>query len=47
MDKLSLAGLFVAFFALFLGFTIEGGSIAALFQLPAFIIVFGLSLIHI
>lgn len=41
MDKLSLAGLFVAFFALFLGFTIEGGSIAALFQLPAFIIVFG------
>ncbi|WP_448213079.1 flagellar motor protein [Colwellia sp. MEBiC06753] len=41
MDKLSLAGLILAFFAIYLGFSIEGGAIAALFELPAFIIVFG------
>jgi len=41
MDKLSVAGLFVAIFAIYLGFSIEGGAIAALFKFPAFIIVFG------
>lgn len=41
MDRLSLAGLFVAIVAILLGFTIEGGAVEALFQLPAFIIVFG------
>ncbi|PCI59275.1 MAG: flagellar motor protein [Gammaproteobacteria bacterium] len=41
MDKLSFAGLLVAFLAIFLGFTIEDGAIATLFELPAFIIVFG------
>ncbi|REL26093.1 flagellar motor protein [Thalassotalea euphylliae] len=41
MDKLSIAGLVVALFAIYLGFSIEGGAIATLFELPAFIIVFG------
>lgn len=41
MDKLSLAGLLLAFFAIYLGFTLDGGSIVALLELPAFIIVFG------
>jgi chemotaxis protein MotA len=41
MDKLSVAGLIVALLAISVGFTIEGGSISSLFQLPAFIIVFG------
>jgi len=41
MDRLSILGLGVAFLAIYLGFVIEGGSIGALFELPAFIIVFG------
>ncbi|QOL27111.1 flagellar motor protein [Thalassotalea sp. LPB0316] len=41
MDKLSIAGLIIAVVAIYLGFAIDGGSIASLFQLPAFIIVVG------
>lgn len=41
MDRLSVFGLVVAFLAIYLGFIIEGGSIGTLFELPAFIIVFG------
>ncbi len=41
MDKLSIAGLFIAILAIFIGFSIEGGAIGTLFELPAFIIVFG------
>lgn len=41
MDKLSIAGLFIAILAIYIGFSLEGGHISALFELPAFIIVFG------
>lgn len=41
MDKLSFAGLVIAFVAIYLGFSLDGGGISALFELPAFIIVFG------
>lgn len=41
MDKLSVAGLVVALLAIYIGFSLEGGEISALFELPAFIIVFG------
>ncbi|TMM44924.1 flagellar motor protein [Colwellia ponticola] len=41
MDKLSLAGLFVAIFAVYAGFALDGGHLSALFELPAFIIVVG------
>ena len=41
MDKLSIAGLIIAILAIYLGFVIDGGSIAALLEFPAFIIVFG------
>ena len=41
MDKLSIVGLFVALSAIYFGFVLDGGSFAALFELPAFIIVFG------
>ena len=41
MDKLSIAGLFVALIAIYLGFYLDGCSFTALFELPAFIIVFG------
>jgi len=41
MDKLSVAGLTIAILAIYVGFTIEGGSISAIFELPAFIVVFG------
>jgi chemotaxis protein MotA len=41
MDKLTIAGLFVAIIAIYLGFILDGGSITALLELPAFIIVFG------
>lgn len=41
MDKLSIAGLLLALLAIYLGFSIEGGAITTLFELPAFIIVFG------
>jgi chemotaxis protein MotA len=41
MDRLSVAGLFVAILAIYLGFILDGGSIGSLLELPAFIIVFG------
>ncbi len=41
MDKLSIAGVFIAIFAIYFGFMLDGGSISSLFELPAFIIVFG------
>ena len=41
MDKLSILGLLTAFLAIYIGFSLEGGSIGALFQLPALIIVVG------
>tara|TARA_R110001583_G_scaffold2296_6_gene16933 strand:+ start:278 stop:1021 length:744 start_codon:yes stop_codon:yes gene_type:complete len=41
MDRLSIAGLIVAIFAIYLGFILDGGSISTLFELPAFIIVVG------
>jgi len=41
MDKLTIAGLFVAIVAIYLGFVLDGGSLTALLELPAFIIVFG------
>ena len=41
MDKLSIAGLIIAVLAIYLGFALDGGAISKLFELPAFIIVFG------
>jgi chemotaxis protein MotA len=41
MDKLTIVGLVVAIAAVYLGFILDGGSFDALFELPAFIIVFG------
>lgn len=41
MDKLTLPGLLLALLAVIGGFAVEGGMIGTLFQLPAFIIVFG------
>lgn len=41
MDRLSIAGLIVAFLAIYIGFTLDGGSVSTLFELPAFIIVLG------
>jgi chemotaxis protein MotA len=41
MDKLSLFGLLIAFSGIIGGQLLEGGSVAILFQLAAFIIVFG------
>lgn len=41
MDKLSIAGIFIAIIAIYLGFTLDGGSVLALVEFPAFIIVFG------
>jgi len=41
MDRLSIAGLVIAILAIYVGFAIDGGSIATLFELPAFIIVVG------
>lgn len=41
MDKLSFAGLFIAILAIYIGFSLDGGDISALFELPAFIIVVG------
>ena len=41
MDKLSISGLIIAILAIYLGFMIDGGSVASLLELPAFIIVFG------
>lgn len=41
MDKLSVVGLVIAIFAVYLGFALDGGSFYALLKLPAFIIVIG------
>lgn len=41
MDKLTIIGFFVAILAVYIGFSLDGGSLSALFELPAFIIVFG------
>jgi len=41
MDKLSVIGLLIAILAIYIGFTLDGGHLPALFELPAFIIVFG------
>lgn len=41
MDKLTLAGLFIAFSAIYVGFSLDGGHITTLLKLPAFIIVVG------
>ena len=41
MDKLSIAGLFLAIVAIYLGFALDGGSVLTLFELPAFLIVIG------
>ncbi|TPH17187.1 flagellar motor protein [Litorilituus lipolyticus] len=41
MDKLSIAGLLIAIIAIYLGFALDGGALSTLFELPAFIIVFG------
>lgn len=41
MDKLAIFGIILAFVAIALGYTIEGGVLANLFDLSAFIIVFG------
>lgn len=41
MDRLSIAGLIIAILAIYVGFTLDGGTVIALFELPAFIIVFG------
>ena len=41
MDKLSVAGLVIAILAIYIGFSLDGGKITALFELPAFIIVVG------
>jgi chemotaxis protein MotA len=41
MDRLTLLGFVTALFAVVGGFVVEGGSLSTLFQLPAFMIVFG------
>lgn len=41
MDRLSIAGLCIAILAVYVGFSLDGGNLSALFELPAFIIVFG------
>lgn len=41
MDRLSLVGLIIAIAAIYLGFYLDGGGFGTLFELPAFIIVFG------
>ncbi len=41
MDRLTIAGIFIAFLAIIVGYKIEGGVIANLFNGAAFIIVFG------
>jgi chemotaxis protein MotA len=41
VDKLSIAGLAIAILAVYIGFSLDGGHLSALFELPAFIIVFG------
>ncbi|MGB0936602.1 MAG: flagellar motor protein [Colwellia sp.] len=41
MDKLSVVGILIGLMAIYVGFTLDGGAISALFALPAFIIVIG------
>ncbi len=41
MDKLTFAGLFIGFAAIYLGFSLDGGHVSTLLKLPAFIIVIG------
>lgn len=41
MDKLSITGLLIAIVAIYAGFSLDGGNLSALLELPAFIIVFG------
>jgi len=41
VDRLSFAGLVIAILAIYIGFSLDGGEIGALFELPAFIIVVG------
>lgn len=41
MDKLSVIGLVLALCAVYVGFSLDGGDFSTLFELPAFIIVFG------
>lgn len=41
MDKLSIFGLLLAIIAIYFGFVIDGGSIQALLEFPAFVIVVG------
>ncbi|MFT8872889.1 MAG: flagellar motor protein [Sporolactobacillus sp.] len=41
MDFSTIGGLLIGFICLILGFTMEGGSLGALFKLTAFLIVFG------
>jgi chemotaxis protein MotA len=41
VDKMSIAGILIAILSIYLGFMLDGGNLYALFELPAFIIVFG------
>ncbi|MDX1361555.1 MAG: flagellar motor protein, partial [Pseudoalteromonas tetraodonis] len=41
MDKLSILGLLVALGAIAIGYSLEGGVVSALFNVPALIIVLG------
>jgi chemotaxis protein MotA len=41
VDKMSIAGILIAILSIYLGFMLDGGNLSALFELPAFIIVFG------
>lgn len=41
MDRLTIAGIIIAIAAIYIGFRFEGGAFSALFELPAFLIVFG------
>jgi chemotaxis protein MotA len=38
---MSIAGILIAILSIYLGFMLDGGNLSALFELPAFIIVFG------
>jgi len=41
MDKLSVIGIVIAILAIYVGFSLDGGAVSALLELPAFLIVFG------
>jgi chemotaxis protein MotA len=38
---MSIAGILIAIFSVYIGFMLDGGNLSALFELPAFIIVVG------